>query len=87
MSAFIDYITGAELIMHNAPFDVGFLNHEFKLANSNHLTSSQDINSPSSRGQAAGSRVKKLEKYAKVFDTLALARKKHPGKKNSSSRN
>ena len=79
MSAFIDYITGAELIMHNAPFDVGFLNHEFKLANSNHLTSS--------RGLTTGSRVKKLEKYAKVFDTLALARKKHPGKKNSSSRN
>ncbi len=29
----IDYIKGAELIIHNAPFDIGFLNHEFKLAN------------------------------------------------------
>ena len=29
---FIDFIRGAELIIHNAPFDVGFLNHEFKLA-------------------------------------------------------
>ncbi len=28
----IDYLKGAELIIHNAPFDVGFLNHEFKLA-------------------------------------------------------
>jgi len=28
---FVDYIDGAELIIHNAPFDVGFLNHEFKL--------------------------------------------------------
>ncbi len=28
---FIDYIDGAELIIHNAPFDIGFLNHEFKL--------------------------------------------------------
>ncbi len=28
---FLDYINGAELIIHNAPFDVGFLNHEFKL--------------------------------------------------------
>lgn len=28
---FIEYIKGAELIIHNAPFDVGFINHEFKL--------------------------------------------------------
>lgn len=25
---FIDYVRGAELIIHNAPFDVGFINHE-----------------------------------------------------------
>ncbi len=28
---FLDYIRGAELIIHNAPFDVGFLNHELSL--------------------------------------------------------
>lgn len=28
-SAFLEYIQGAELIIHNAPFDVGFINHEF----------------------------------------------------------
>lgn len=27
----LDYLKGAELVIHNAPFDVGFLNHEFKL--------------------------------------------------------
>lgn len=27
--AFLDYIKGAELIIHNAPFDVAFINHEF----------------------------------------------------------
>jgi len=27
----VDYLKGAELIIHNAPFDVGFLNHEFRL--------------------------------------------------------
>jgi DNA polymerase-3 subunit epsilon len=27
---FIDYCSGAELVIHNAPFDVGFLNHELK---------------------------------------------------------
>ncbi len=28
--ALIDYLQGAELIIHNAPFDVGFLNHELR---------------------------------------------------------
>lgn len=27
-----DYLKGAELIIHNAPFDVGFLNREFEIA-------------------------------------------------------
>ncbi|QCW84864.1 DNA polymerase III subunit epsilon [Methylotuvimicrobium buryatense] len=30
---FINFIRDAELIIHNAPFDVGFLNHEFGLLN------------------------------------------------------
>lgn len=30
---FLDYIGDAELVIHNAPFDVGFLNHELKLLN------------------------------------------------------
>jgi DNA polymerase-3 subunit epsilon len=30
---FRDYIQGAELIIHNAPFDMGFLNHEFRMLN------------------------------------------------------
>lgn len=28
---FLQYVQGAELIIHNAPFDMGFLNHEFNL--------------------------------------------------------
>lgn len=28
---FLDYVRGAELIIHNAPFDISFLNHEFSL--------------------------------------------------------
>ena len=27
---FIEFVKGAELIIHNAPFDVGFINYEFK---------------------------------------------------------
>jgi len=30
---FIDFIRGAELVIHNAKFDVGFMNHEFSLLN------------------------------------------------------
>lgn len=59
---FIKFISGAELIAHNASFDVGFINHEFKL---------------SRLGLA------KLSKYCQVFDTLKLARKMHPGQRNS----
>ncbi|WP_370981596.1 DNA polymerase III subunit epsilon [Agaribacterium sp. ZY112] len=33
VNEFIDFVDGAELVIHNAPFDVGFLNHEFKLLN------------------------------------------------------
>jgi len=28
---FLDFIDGAELVIHNAPFDIGFLNHELGL--------------------------------------------------------
>src|SRR5699024_9864343 len=28
---FLEYIKGAELVIHNAPFDVDFIDHEFKI--------------------------------------------------------
>jgi DNA polymerase-3 subunit epsilon len=59
---FITFIRGAELVIHNAPFDVGFINHEFSLLNGHTAT---------------------VEDYSSVFDTLAYARKKHPGQRNS----
>ncbi|MEQ1486039.1 DNA polymerase III subunit epsilon [Methyloglobulus sp.] len=59
---FIGFIKGAELVIHNAPFDVGFINHEFS-----RLTD----------------KVGSLDNYSTVFDTLAFARKKHPGQRNS----
>jgi DNA polymerase-3 subunit epsilon len=59
---FIDYINGAELIIHNAPFDVGFMDHEFRLA-----------------GQEYGQTID----YCEVTDTLVMARKMRPGKKNN----
>ena len=59
---FLSYIDGSELIIHNAPFDVGFLNYELK----HYLKHS-----------------KKVTDYATIFDTLPLARKKHPGQRNN----
>ena len=32
---FLKFIRGAELIIHNAPFDVGFINHELQLLDTN----------------------------------------------------
>lgn len=58
---FIAFVTGAELVIHNAAFDVGFLNHEFKLCNKNI----------------------QLEDICKITDSLAYAKKKHPGAKNN----
>ncbi|GLX80081.1 DNA polymerase III subunit epsilon [Thalassotalea insulae] len=39
---FIDFIKGAELVIHNAKFDVGFMDHEFMLANMG-LPKTEDI--------------------------------------------
>jgi DNA polymerase III subunit epsilon len=59
---FVQYIRGAELIIHNAPFDLGFLDHELALL---------------------GGDWGRLEDCCAVTDTLALARRLHPGQRNS----
>jgi len=33
---FLEFVTGTELIIHNAPFDIGFLDSELTLSSSNH---------------------------------------------------
>ncbi len=58
----LEYLHGAELVIHNASFDVGFLEHELRL-----------MQHPKP----------KIEDHATVLDTLALARKLHPGQRNS----
>lgn len=63
VSELMDYLKGAELIIHNAAFDVSFINHELSL-----LT-------PNRYGQ--------IQEYCSIVDTLALARKMHPGQRNS----
>ncbi|RYY78735.1 MAG: DNA polymerase III subunit epsilon [Moraxellaceae bacterium] len=55
-----DYLQGAEIIAHNATFDMNFLEGEFLKAGF-----------PS------------LKSRVEVTDTLAIAKRKHPGQKNS----
>ncbi len=58
---FLQFIAGAELVAHNAPFDVGFLDYEMELLG----------------------RPERMAALCKVTDTLALARKIFPGKRNN----
>ena len=60
IAEFLEFVSDAELVIHNAPFDVGFINAEF-------------------------ARLEKgtVETYCQVLDTLALARRRHPGQRNS----
>ncbi len=59
---FLEYVAGAELVIHNAPFDIGFLNHEL----GHHLA-----------------RAERVDAICTVLDTLALARRMHPGQRAS----
>ena len=34
--ALLEYLSGAELIIHNAPFDIGFINYELRLLDADH---------------------------------------------------
>lgn len=60
---FLEFIRDAELLIHNAAFDVGFLNHELSLL--------------------AGDWGPVTRYCRGVVDTLHLARRLHPGQKNS----
>ena len=59
---FIDFIKGADLVIHNAPFDVGFMDQEFRFLNKKTQTT---------------------EEMSTVTDTLAMAKKMFPGKRNN----
>ncbi|MBX3724695.1 MAG: DNA polymerase III subunit epsilon [Xanthomonadales bacterium] len=59
---FLAFVSGAELIIHNAAFDVGFLDQELALC---------------------GAPVRRLADCATITDTLAMARERFPGKRNS----
>lgn len=59
---FLAFIDGAELIIHNAAFDVGFLDNELRLL---------------------GPQYGRLADRCTIEDSLAIARKRFPGQRNS----
>lgn len=59
---FLKYIKNSTLIIHNASFDLGFINQELNLLD-------QNINT--------------INTFCDVLDTLKIARKLFPGKKNT----
>ncbi|MCF6764716.1 DNA polymerase III subunit epsilon [Thiotrichales bacterium 19S3-7] len=59
----MNYLKGAELVIHNAGFDVPFLDYELNRLPKNHWGT--------------------LKEHCQVVDTLIMARKLHPGQRNS----
>ena len=59
---FLEFIADVELIIHNADFDLGFINHELR---------------------RLGSATQDITERCQILDTLALARRLHPGQSNS----
>ena len=59
---FLEFIEGSTLVIHNAAFDVGFLNNELKIASLKYPM---------------------LEDICEIEDSLALAKDKFPGQRNS----
>lgn len=59
---FLAFVKDSELVIHNAEFDVGFIEHELRL-----MQHPRPV----------------VTDHALVLDTLGLARKLHPGQRNS----
>lgn len=59
---FLEFVDGSTLVIHNAAFDIGFLNNELKLASSKYPM---------------------LQDICEVEDSLAIAKDKFPGQRNS----
>ena len=59
---FVEFVRGADLIIHNAPFDTSFIDDEFS------RISGADLH---------------IDDLCQVEDSLALARRRHPGQRNS----
>jgi DNA polymerase III subunit epsilon len=66
------FISGSELIIHNAPFDLAFIDMELALLATTRLGASAASALPSG-----------VRSVCAVLDTLLLARERHPGQRNN----
>jgi DNA polymerase III subunit epsilon len=69
------FISGAELVIHNAAFDVAFLDHELS-----RLSAAGTVAQAAARPAGAPATIGSL---CTVLDSLALARELHPGQRNN----
>ncbi|PAU79118.1 DNA polymerase III subunit epsilon [Halomonas salipaludis] len=61
------FIAGAELVIHNAAFDVGFIDHELSMLNA----------------QRGTPKLGPVADHCAILDTLKMARDLHPGQRNN----
>ncbi|XBC37874.1 MAG: DNA polymerase III subunit epsilon [Buchnera aphidicola (Meitanaphis microgallis)] len=60
---FLKYLNNSDLVIHNAKFDVGFIDYELSML--------------------SNLSIKNISEYCNIIDTLTMARKIFPGKKNT----
>ena len=74
---FAEFIKGKKIIIHNAPFDLGFLNHELKLVKKNEINKDQVVDSLEiARGKFPGTS-NSLDALCKRFNIDLSRRTKH----------
>ncbi|VAW72760.1 DNA polymerase III epsilon subunit [hydrothermal vent metagenome] len=72
---FMAYVDGGELVIHNAPFDIGFLDNELSLLGAARRSTAQATFQATVQG--------KMGDHCVITDSLIMARKMHPGQKNN----
>ena len=76
-SDFLNFIKGAELVIHNARFDIGFLNNELKLANLPIINIDKSIDTVQLARQTIPGAAASLDALCKRFNIDLSQRGKH----------
>ena len=74
---FLNFIEEKDLIIHNAPFDLGFLNHELKLANKSEIKKNKVIDTLILAKQKYPGQSNSLDALCKRFNIDLSRRTKH----------